>query len=67
MRFISSAVVHRFPLGYSFNNVDRNEQIIIMVQKPTLLSAVLLDTTPKVVILAESGRWYLSVWCQLVK
>lgn len=67
MHFISSAIVHRFPLGYSFNNVDGNEQIIIMVQKPTLLSAVLLDTTPKVVILAESGRWYLSVWCQLVK
>lgn len=26
MSFMSSAIVHRFPLGYSFNNVDGNEQ-----------------------------------------
>ena len=67
MSFISWAIVHRFPLGYRFNNVDENEQIILMVQKPTLLSVILLDTTPKVITLAESGQLYLSVWCQLVK
>ena len=26
MSFMSSAIVHRFPLGYSFNIVDGNEQ-----------------------------------------
>lgn len=61
MSFISWAIASRFPLRHSFINIDANEQIIIMVQKPTLLSIVLLETTTKVVILAGSEQLYFSV------